>query len=56
MRAFSSTASQLMPLPQDNASLLCSDMYSQSGPLDKSLSTITVQALEWSTLVSFALT
>jgi hypothetical protein len=37
-------------------SLLCSDMYSQSGPLDKSLSAIPVQALEWSTLVSFALT
>jgi hypothetical protein len=39
-----------------DASLLCSNMYSQCGPLDKSLSTITMQALEWSTLVSFALT
>lgn len=29
-------------------SLLCSDMYSQSRPLDERLAAICVQALEWS--------
>jgi len=41
--------------PAVGFSLLCSDMYCQSGPLDKGLSTISVQALEWSILVSFQL-
>lgn len=41
--------------PTLSSSLLCSDMYCQSGPLDKGLSTISVQALEWSILVSFQL-